>query len=80
MKYCFEYVCYEFKKKIMYFIVLLYKLWMDMYDNICKGYENNIIYYCYFFLNSWFIGFCKLISIYVKEMCFDIKYFMWLLK
>lgn len=53
---------------------------MDMYDNISKGYENNIIYYCYFFLNSWFIIFCKLISIYVKEMCFDIKYFMWLLK
>lgn len=56
MKYCFEHVRHEFKKKTMYFIVLLYKLWMDMYDNTSKGLENNTIHYCRFLLNSWFIS------------------------
>lgn len=53
---------------------------MDMYDNTSKGHENNTIHYCRFPLNSWFISFCKLRSIHVKEMCFDIKYLMWPLK
>lgn len=53
---------------------------MDMYDNTSKGHENNTIHYCRFPLNSWFISFCKLISIHVKETCFDIKYIMLQLK
>lgn len=33
-----------------------------------------------FWIADSFIIFCKLISIHVKEMCFDIKYLMWPLK